>query len=129
MHQISDETLEACREFLTRPGPTKSPQELMEIVRNLTWAVEELQFRRLAEKTPIKLEEDKRPYLLFGSDDAILEFDQEHGGEWKQATKEGLNNLHPPEWRARKLDGADEELWKNWEELCHIYESKTEGNA
>lgn len=129
MHQIPDDRLEECRLFLSRPGAQKSPQELMDIVRDLNWAVEELQFRRLAERTPIKLEEDKRPYLLFGSDEAILEYDKEHGGEWQQATPDVVKTAHPPDWRARKLDGADEQLWKEWEELCRTYAAVPEGNA
>ena len=132
MHQIEDQRLEECRKFLVHPGPPKSREELLEIVRDLTWAIEELQFRRLAEKTPIKLEEDNRPYLLFGSDEAILKFVEENHLEdpsWRQAVKEDLDHVLPRSVRARKLDGSDEGLWKQWEDLCRTYDAKPEGNA
>lgn len=133
MHQIDDKTLEDCRKFLSLPGQKKTPNELFEIVRNLLWAVEELQFRRLAEKTPVVSTEDARPYLLFGSDEAVLQFVEEHkipDEKWKQVSKEeDFRGLHPPEIRSRKLDGADEKLWKEWEGICHTYDAKPEGSA
>lgn len=132
MHVIEDKRLEECRKFLVLPGPPKSREELLEIVRDLTWAVEELQLRRLAERTPIEQKEDNRPYLLFGSDDSMIQFVGEHelkDDQWHEATEKLLVNILPRSVRARKLDGADEALWKQWEELCRTYDAKPEGNA
>lgn len=132
MHQIEDKRLEECRRFLVHPGPPKSREELLDLVRDLIWAVEELQFRRLQERTPVKIEEDNRPYLLFGSDEAILQFVEEHelpDDQWAQCTDTHLLNVLPRSVRARKLDGADETLWNKWEELCRTYDAKPEGNA
>src|SRR5215471_8709571 len=121
MHQIEDKRLEDCRKFLSLPGQKKTPNELFSIVRDLLWAVEELQFRRLEERKPATPVKDTRPYLLFGSDEAILQFVEEHkipDDKWKQVTvEEHYRGLHPPGIRARKLDGADEKLWKEWEEI------------
>lgn len=134
MHQITNETLEECRQFLTRPTQIRTHEELLEIVQNLTWAVEELQLRRLAERTPVTPPvENTRPFLLFGNDEAVLKFvDQCHlpDERWKQVTsEEDFRGLHPPEIRARKLDGADEKLWQKWEELEKMYQAKPEGTA
>jgi hypothetical protein len=135
MHQIEDKRLEECRKFLVAPGPVKSREELLEIVRDLTWAVEELQLRRLQERTRLTPEKDERPYLLFGSDEAVLKFVEtqvdttQSGVDWKQANEETLRNVLPRSVRARKLDGADEKLWQDWEELCRTYESSPEVRA
>lgn len=130
MHTIDDQRLEGCRRFLTRATPVRSHDELLEIVRDLTWAVEELQFRRLQERTAVKIEPDDRPFLLFGSDEAILKFVEDSKVEEWQAASDGiLLNVLPRAWRARKLDGADEDLWKKWEELCRTYDAKPEESA
>lgn len=132
MHIIDDKRLEDVRKFLVHPGPPKTREELLEMVRDLTWAVEELQFRRLAERTPVKIEEDNRPYMLFGSDEAILKFVEEHKltpENWTEASENLIRNALPRVYRTRKLDGADEALWKQWEEVCHTYDAKPEGNA
>lgn len=135
MHQIDDERLEDCRKFLVRPGPPKSHDELLGIVRDLTWAVEELQFRRLQERISAKQPSQTdlpRPFLLFGSDEAILKYVDEKkipSDLWKQATADVLLNVLPRSVCAIKLEGTDEELWKQWEELCRTYDAKPEGNA
>lgn len=132
MHQIEDKRLEEVRKFLVLPGPPKSREELLEIVRDLTWAIEELQFRRLQERTPVQLEKDDRPFLLFGSDEAVLTFVDDNkipGERWRNGTDADLLHTLPRSVRARKLEGADEELWKKWEELCRTYDAKPEGNA
>lgn len=135
MHQIEDQRLEECRKFLVHPGPPKSREELLEIVRDLTWAVEELQFRRLNEKLASKQTfqaDPPRPLLIFGSDEAILQYVDEKkipGDLWKQATTDVLLNILPRTVHAIKLEGTDERLWKQWEELCHTYDAKPEGSA
>lgn len=131
MHQIEDKRLEECRKFLVAPGPAKSREELLEIVRDLTWAIEELQLRRLEERTVIKLD-PKLPFLLFGNDDAILNFVEAQripGELWKQATSQDLVHIMPRSVKAVKLAGADEKLWQDWEELCRTYESSPEARA
>lgn len=131
MHTIEDQRLEECRKFLVHPGPPKSREELLEIVRDLTWAVEELQFRRLAEKVLITPDPPK-PFLLFGSDEAVLKYVDSikiPSDRWKQATEEELRNILPRTVNAIKLEGTDEGLWKQWEELCRTYDAKPEGNA
>ena len=135
MHQIEDGRLEECRKFLVLPGPPKTREELLEIVRDLTWAVEELQFRRLNEKLASKQmspAEPPRPLLIFGNDEAILKYVDEKkvpGDLWKQATADVLVNILPRTVHAIKLEGTDEELWKQWEELCRTYDAKPEGLA
>lgn len=132
MHQIEDKRLEECRKFLIYPGAQKSREELLGIVRDLTWAVEELQFRRLQERTPVKLEQDDGPFFLFGSDEAVLKFVEENhlpDDRWQAATESLMVNVLPRTVRARKLDGCDENLWKRWEDLCRTYDAKPEGSA
>lgn len=132
MHQIDDKRLEECRKFLTHPTPIRTREELLEIVRDLLWAVEELQLRRLQERTPVETGEDNRLHYLFGSDEAVVKFVDEHKipiDGWAVATAENLLNVIPQMVRARKLDGADEKLWKEWEEVCRTYESPVGGSA
>lgn len=50
IHKIDDRVLEDCRQFLTRPSPVRDREQLLQIVQELIWAVEELQFRRLQER-------------------------------------------------------------------------------
>lgn len=135
MHQIEDQRLEECRKFLSLPDRPREPEELMEIVRDLLWAVEELQFRRLNDKlttTRTYQTDPPRPFLVFGSDEAILKYVEEKqipDDLWRQASAEDLGKLIPDTVHAIKLEGADEKLWRDWENLCRTYAAKTEGSA
>jgi hypothetical protein len=124
MKQIDDQRLEECREFFARPGPQgRTPAQVGEFVRDTLWALEELQFRRLQERVKV-VPDPPKPYLLFGSDEAVLKFVEEKGLPdelWKQAAEEDVRGANPRSIHAVKLDGANESLWALWEETENLY--------
>jgi hypothetical protein len=128
MKQIEDSRLEEVREFFTRPGPTppRTAAEIGAFVRDAIWAVEELQLRRLQERTKSVSADLPRPYLLFGNDEAILGFVEARqlpDAMWKQATKEDIETVNPRSVHAVKLEGADETIWHDWEAVEGLYKS------
>lgn len=134
MHQISDKRLEECRKFLRHPAPKKTPEELIGLVEDLAWAIEELQLRRLEEKESFTFEpvDGSRSMLIFGSDEEILKYVEEKkitNDSWVQATPESLRSVLPSSVCAIKLAGTNPELWKEWEQLCHTYDAEAKGNA
>lgn len=125
--RVSDSRLEELRKFLVTPKPDetpRSPEEIGLLIRDMTWAIEELQIRRVTERVVVPLPK-ARPKLIFGKDEDVLAYVEKNKPEqWKQATESDITHAIPSMVQAIKLDSADPELWKKWEEVEQLYQQK-----
>src|SRR5580692_3255481 len=122
---LTDKSLEELRKFLIEPGH-HSPEELGLITRDLIWAVEDLQLRRVNERTRIVIDPPK-PYLLFGTTEDVLatvERQKIPDANWRHVEKtEDLTHVMPRTVQGLQCTpGHAPELWKAWEELVKTYE-------
>jgi hypothetical protein len=125
--KVSDARLEELRKFLTSPGPEggRTPAEVYELIRDMTWAVEELQIRRVSERAKVDLE---RPYLLFGSEEGVLAYVEKsfkRGENWKHVSKlDELTHVLPQMVIGLRVDDANPDIWEAWREILAAYGKK-----
>lgn len=125
MKTVEDVRLEELRKFLIGPTQLRTPDELTDIARDLTWVIEAEQLRRVNERVHFTPEPPK-PRLLFGNTEAVLKYVEEKGltdVQWRHIEKtDDLTHVLPRQFLGVKLEGTDLELWRTWGALCDLYQ-------